>query len=76
MAERVAFAVRVDLRGLDLEHEDRIGENLVFLFIIVVKGAVAYLVFPASVPLGSLHLGEAFERTLVDDPNGVFSPMR
>jgi hypothetical protein len=51
MAERVALGVRVNLRGLDLEHEDRIGENLLFLFIIVVKVAIAHLVFPASVPV-------------------------
>ncbi len=65
----VALGEREDLGGLYTEHEDRIWEDLVF--IVVIKAAVAHQVLPSSVPLGSPHLGEAFEHVMVGDPDGV-----
>lgn len=52
---KVVFGEREDLRGQNLEHEDRIWEDLVF--IMVVKASIAHQVFPASVPCGRPHRG-------------------
>src|SRR5205085_5175260 len=41
------------------------------VFIIDVKAAVAYQEFPASVPLGGPRLGEASQRLIIGDLNGV-----
>src|SRR5579859_4799055 len=60
-----------DLGGFDGEDEVRIGENSLFVFIVEVKIAGAYLIWPASIPLGRPHRGEAFERVLLGDPHGV-----
>src|SRR5437763_15084153 len=60
-----------DPGGCDGEHEDRIGEHSLFVFIVEGKIPVAYLVWPASIPLGRTHRGYAFERVLVGDPHGV-----
>jgi len=46
-----------DLGGCDGEHEARIGEQSLFVFIVEGKIAVAYLVGPASLPLGRPHRG-------------------
>ncbi len=43
--------------GFDGEHEVRIGEHALFIFIVEVKIPVAYLVWPASIPLGGPHRG-------------------
>ena len=66
-----AYGECEDLDGFDGDHEVRIGEHLFFVFIVEVKIPVAYLVWPASIPLGRLHRGQAFERVLVGDPHGV-----
>src|SRR5437763_8821111 len=66
-----AYGECEDLGGFDGEHEVRIGENSLFVFIVEVKIPVAYLVWPASIPLGRPHRGYAFERVLVGDPHGV-----
>src|SRR5436305_3819044 len=66
-----AYGECEDLGGFDGEHEVRIGENSLFVFIVEVKIPVAYLVGPASLPLGRPHRGYAFERVLVGDPHGV-----
>src|SRR5213595_29367 len=52
-----AYGECEDLGGFDGEHEVRIGENSVFVFIVEVKIPVAYLVWPASIPLGRPHRG-------------------
>ena len=52
-----AYGVCEDLGGFDGEHEVRIGENSLFVFIVEVKITVAYLVWPASIPLGRPHRG-------------------
>ena len=50
-----AYGECEDLGGFDGEHEVRIGENSLFVFIVEVKIPVAYLVWPASIPLGRPH---------------------
>src|SRR5437660_5882882 len=60
-----------DLSGFDAEHEVRIGEHSLFVFIVEGKIPVAHLVWPASIPLGRPHRGDAFERVLIGDPHGV-----
>ena len=52
-----AYGECEDLGGFDGEHEVRIGENSLFVFIVEVKIPVAYLVWPASIPLGRPHRG-------------------
>jgi hypothetical protein len=52
-----AFDECEDLPGFDGEHEVRICENSLFVFIVEVKIPVAYLVWPASIPLGRPHRG-------------------
>ena len=53
-----AYGECEDLPGFDGEHEVRICENSLFVFIVEVKIPVAYLVFPAfSTPLGRPHRG-------------------
>src|SRR5213080_3916165 len=64
-----AYGECEDLGGFDGEHEVRIGENSLFVFIVEVKITVAYLVGPASIQLGRPHRGYAFERVLVGDPH-------
>ncbi|GCF11069.1 hypothetical protein KDI_46330 [Dictyobacter arantiisoli] len=44
-----------DLGGFDGEHEVRICENFLCVFIVEVKINVAYLVWLASIPLGHPH---------------------
>ena len=52
-----AYGECEDLPGFDGEHEVRIGEHSLFVFIVEVKIAVAYLVGPASIPPGRPHRG-------------------
>src|SRR5205814_7578584 len=66
-----AYGECEDLPGFDGEHEVRICENSLFVFIVEVKIPVAYLVWPASIPLGRPQRGYAFERVLVGDPHSV-----
>src|SRR5437667_5086291 len=66
-----AYGECEDPGGFDGEHEVRIGEHSLFVFIVEVKIPVAYLVGPAAIPLGRPHRGYAFERVLVGDPHGV-----
>ena len=66
-----AYGECEDLGGFDGEHEVRICENSLCVFIVEVKIPVAYLVWPASIPLGRPHRGQAFERVLVGDLHGV-----
>jgi hypothetical protein len=52
-----AYGECEDLGGFDGEYEVRICENSLFVFIVEVKITVAYLVWPASIPLGRPHRG-------------------
>src|SRR5437899_12944642 len=52
-----AYGECEDLGGFDGEHEVRICESSLFVFIVEVKITVAYLVWPASIPLDRPHRG-------------------
>ena len=52
-----AYGEGEDPGGLDGEHEVRIRENSLFVFILEGKIPVAYLVGPASLPLARPHRG-------------------
>ena len=54
-----AYGECEDLPGFDGEHEVLLCENSLFVFIVEIKIPVAYLVGPASIPLGRPHRGYA-----------------
>jgi hypothetical protein len=64
-----AFGEREDLGGRYREDEDRLREDLSSL--LVMEAAVADCVVPSPVPLDGPRLGEALERAIVGDWDGV-----
>jgi hypothetical protein len=53
----LASAECEDPGGFDGEHDVQIYDNSLFVFIVEVKIPVAYLEWPASIPLGRPHRG-------------------